>query len=309
MNFHKLLSLSLAVLLFCSGLAPVAAQERAKEMTLLEKVGVVEKFFYGQEQTGALLERVNKLELEVAGVTENQALTSKVEHLYNHTKDNSLTAPSFMLKLNAVEWALTHSIGHSPAKSRLEQLEQSINGQSMNGSFNMRLDKLIALAYAKSEIGVTTVPLAKDTLVKVKLLSPIDSKIAKAGDVILLEVAEDVLINGALAVSKGAQAYGKVLKAEGAQNFGRDGELQLSVDDVKAFDGKDIETMLGEKAKEQNKSLATAAGASLAGIALLGPVGIVGGVFVHGKEVKLPAGAEFYVQTKSETEVYGIQVK
>ena len=49
-----------------------------------------------------------------------------------------------------------------------------------------------------------------------------------------------------------------------------------------------------------------AAGASLAGIAVLGPVGIVAGAFVHGKDVRLPAGTELYIQTKADTTLYGV---
>ena len=53
--------------------------------------------------------------------------------------------------------------------------------------------------------------------------------------------------------------------------------------------------------------LAMAAGASLAGIAVLGPLGIVAGAFVHGKNIDLPAGTELYIQTQSDTTVYGVQ--
>ena len=53
--------------------------------------------------------------------------------------------------------------------------------------------------------------------------------------------------------------------------------------------------------------LAMAAGASLAGIAVLGPLGVVAGAFVHGKNIDLPAGTELYIQTKADTTVYGVQ--
>ena len=50
-----------------------------------------------------------------------------------------------------------------------------------------------------------------------------------------------------------------------------------------------------------------AAGASIAGIALLGPIGIVGGIFVNGKDIDLPTGTESYIQTKTATNIYAIQ--
>ena len=66
-------------------------------------------------------------------------------------------------------------------------------------------------------------------------------------------------------------------------------------------------TFIGEEAKKEMQHLAMAAGASLAGIAVLGPLGVVAGAFVHGKNVDLPAGTELYIQTKTDTTVYGVQ--
>ena len=54
------------------------------------------------------------------------------------------------------------------------------------------------------------------------------------------------------------------------------------------------------------ESMAMAAGASLAGMVLLGPIGIIGGVFIKGKNINLPAGTELYIQTKNETSLYGL---
>ncbi|WP_346353565.1 hypothetical protein [Azotosporobacter soli] len=308
MKLQKWVATLLAVVFFCANLSLAAAQA-TQELTLLEKVGVTEKFFYGQDQTGSLVDRVTRLETDVYGVNSKNALTVKVERLYNYVKDSSIDAPSFLLKLNAVEWALAHTVTSGPAKNRLEQVEQSITGQIGTGSFEGRLDKLLKLAYTDGQIGATNATITKDTLVKIKLTSALDSKTAKAGDTVAFQAADDVLVNGILVIGKGAEGSGKVLKAEGAQNFGRDAQLQLSFDSLKTMDGKEIATVLGEKAKEQNKSMATAAGASIAGMAILGPVGIVGGIFVHGKEIKLPAGTEFFVQTKTDSEAYGIQVK
>ena len=60
------------------------------------------------------------------------------------------------------------------------------------------------------------------------------------------------------------------------------------------------------KAKAENKSLVSAAGASVAGMLILGPVGIVGGAFVHGKEVNIPVGTEVYIQIKEQAALTGI---
>jgi hypothetical protein len=44
----------------------------------------------------------------------------------------------------------------------------------------------------------------------------------------------------------------------------------------------------------------------VAGIALLGPVGIVGGAFIRGQEIDIPAGTQMFVQTKEDATVFGI---
>jgi hypothetical protein len=41
----------------------------------------------------------------------------------------------------------------------------------------------------------------------------------------------------------------------------------------------------------------------------LGPIGIVGGVFVHGQEVVIPTGTDMFIQTAGTTELYGVQMK
>ena len=51
---------------------------------------------------------------------------------------------------------------------------------------------------------------------------------------------------------------------------------------------------------------AMAAGSSLAGIIILGPIGVIGGAFVKGKDIDMPAGTEMYIQTKGDTVLYGV---
>jgi hypothetical protein len=49
-----------------------------------------------------------------------------------------------------------------------------------------------------------------------------------------------------------------------------------------------------------------AAGASVAGMLLFGPVGIIGGAFVKGRNVNVPAGSELFIQTENEQSLYGV---
>lgn len=303
--FRKVVAMVLLIMFSFS----TAAFAGAQEMTILEKINAVEKFFYGSEQTGALIERVNKLDKDVYGTGSQDSLAGKVDNLYNYIKNNSAESPSFLLSLNAVEWALNHEVTGLPAKIRLENVERTLFGNSTEGAFQLRLEKLLNVAYTNGRLNVESASAPKDMLVKIKMVSAVGTKTSRVGDIFSFQASQDVYSNGLLLIAKGAQGTGRVLKAEQAKNFGRDGELQLSFDSIEAVDGSVISTVLGDRAKEENKSLATAAGASIAGMAILGPVGIVGGAFVHGKDVSIPVGAEFYIQTKNDTEVIGLQTK
>ena len=138
-------------------------------------------------------------------------------------------------------------------------------------------------------------------------MTPINAKNLKVGDTIEYQVADDVFVGDVLVFTKGSRGEGTVTKVKQAKNFGRNAAVDVDFKNTKALDGTYVTTFIGEEAKKEMQHLAMAAGASLAGIAVLGPLGVVAGAFVHGKNVDLPAGTELYIQTQSETTVYGVQ--
>jgi hypothetical protein len=287
---------------------PVPALASAVEMTVLDKTVTVEKILYGSEQTGSLVDRVGKIEKDVYGSESKDALVGKLDRVYRYMKDNS-TTPSFLIKLNGVEWALSHTLTALPAKARIENLERVMVGNSPAGSLDDRLTKLAKLSYSNGQPEVVGTTINKDTLVKIVLVSPLDTRTSRAGDVVSFQVADDLYAGGILVMGKGAAGFGKVTKVEPSKNFGRDAKLEVTYDGITAMDGSVVDMLLGEKAKEQTKSMATAAGASVAGMVLLGPIGIVGGAFVHGQDFAVPAGTELFIQVKADTDVYGIKAR
>jgi hypothetical protein len=287
---------------------PVSAQT-ANEPTVIGKLAVVEKTIYGATQTGALVDRVFKVENDVYGHETHDAVLPRVDNLYSHIFETSEQAPSVITKLNAVEWTLTHRVNDSSIKTRIEELEKTMNGNPAKGSLEERLNKLLNLAYTDGRFEVVPAILVKDTLVKIKTLSTLNSKQSRVGDSVAIGIAEDVYIGGVLVLPKGATGTGKIVKVRPSKNFGRDAKLEISFDNVRAVDGSSVNTFLGDKAKEETKSMAKAAGASVAGMVILGPVGIIGGAFISGKDVEIPIGSQMYIQTKDDVEVYGIRVK
>lgn len=301
---RKILICTLIVIFAATAL--VSAQSGA-DMTVLDKTTAVEKIVYGAEQTGSLVERVSKIEKDMYGTETKDALVTKVDRVYGYIKESSPATPSFAIKLNAVEWVLTHDLTAQPVKTRIENLERVMFGNPTQGSFDGRLTKLVKLAFPDGQLEVAASSIAKDSLIKIKITTKLDTKSSRAGDPVEFQVLDDVYSGGLLVIGKGSPGVGKVTKVEPAKNFGRDAKLEVSFDNVIAIDGTTIDTFLGEKAKEETKSLATAAGATVAGLVILGPIGIVGGAFVQGQDVTIPAGTMLYIQTKSDAEVYGIK--
>lgn len=277
---------------------------------LQSKLMLVEQSVYGQEQTGALLERISRLETDFYGKTSNPqtAISDRINTLYSTMFDNSVR-PSAITQMNGIEWFLSRQVSIKSITDRLTTLEAQIYGKPITGTLQKRMNDLAMLAYGNSDVKAplvsTTVPV--DTLIKIKLVTPLNTDVSKVGDKVKFQAAEDVIYNGKLIIAAGAPGEGVVTKVKSARNFGRNGEIDVNFQQIQAFDGTMLETTLGEKAKKEIENLAIAAGASLAGIALLGPVGIVGGIFVNGKDIDLPVGTESYIQTKVNTNIYAIQ--
>lgn len=305
----KITAVITTLILMISAFAlPVAAQADS-ELTVIEKLAVVEKAIYGATQTGSLTDRITKVEVDVYGSEAKEALMPRVDTLYTHVLETTEQAPSILTKLNAVEWTFTHHVSNTPIKARLENLETIMNGSPITGSVNSRITKLLKLAYTDGQFEIAAMTVPKDTLVKIKTLSTLNSKQSKVGDTVALGIAEDLIIDGVLVFPQGASGIGTITKVERSKSFGRDAKLEISFDNVQATDGSTVATLLGDKAKKETKSLVTAAGASVAGMIILGPVGILGGAFVNGKDADIPIGSQLYIQTKEAVEVYGIKVK
>lgn len=300
--------ITLSMLIISMLLIPVSAQDSA-DLTVIGKLAIVEKTIYGASQTGALVERVAVIERDVYGKETHEAILPKVDKMYAYIMETTEQSPSMITKINAVDWIFSHSVGDQPLKNRIENLERTLNGSPATGPLEERLTKLLKIAYTDGRFEVVSASIPKDTLIKIKTLSTLNSKQSRTGDPVALAVVEDVIIDGVLVAPNGSSGAGKIIKIENAGNFGRDAKLELSFDSVAAIDGKLVNTFLGEKAKEETKSMVKAAGASVAGMVILGPIGILGGAFVNGSEANIPIGTQMYIQTKDEVEVYGIRVK
>ncbi len=275
--------------------------------TMQEKLAATEKAAYGQPQTGALLDRLSKLEKDFSSSNPKESVMNRVDALYSLMLLNE-TGPSLVTQMNAVEWAITRQISMESIQKRISDMEITMQGKPTEGSYRTRIDTLAGYAFGSKEIPLSAGKVPANTLVRILTVTPINAKNLKAGDLIEFQAAEDVIEGGRLLFAKGAPGIGVVKKVKQAQNFGRDAVVDIDFQSLRAIDSSEVAMLLGEESKKKMESLAMAAGASLAGIALLGPIGVITGIFVKGKNIDLPAGTELFIQTKDESALYGLSV-
>ena len=290
-----------------SASAAIEQTAAPKTMSASEKLAALERTLYGTEQAGALVTRTDSLEDDVYGTITTDPILNRVDNLYDYVNGYPGSGEaSFLTKLSAVEWQFTESTAGGPAKSRIESLETMLNGEVGTGSLASRLEGLANLAFQDGIVVVETVTLPKDSVIKLEFAEDLSSKTAQAGDVVKYKVADNVFVNDVLVIPKGAEGLGKVTKVVGPRMFGQDARIDVDFGFLYAIDNTHVKVFLGEIAKQEAKTIAGAAGATIGGMVVLGPIGVIGGAFVTGKSVNIPAGSITFVQVKGDTEIQGM---
>ncbi|MBO6244796.1 MAG: hypothetical protein J6N55_00765, partial [Anaerovibrio sp.] len=239
----KLFSIFLSGVFLFSSLGTAAAEV---PNTANGKLGAVETVTYGQEQTGAIVERIEKLEKDYECSNTSGGMMNRINNLYDTTFDNS-SSPSLITQLNALEWTISHKVSADPIQKRISDMELQINGKNSDASINKRIEGLATFAFGSTTIPLSQVNVPANTLVKISLVTPINAKELKKGDIIKFKAAEDVIENDMLLITAGALGEGEVTDVSQAQNFGRDAKINIDFKDMEAVDGTKIDMTLGEE--------------------------------------------------------------
>lgn len=270
----------------------------------------VEQILYGQAQEGPLVPRLEKAERDVYGRTQDgSAFLVRLQRLQNMLTGAEGDIP-LKMKLNAIEWVTFRSINENPSiQRRLELLESQLYGQIFNDmSLVERLDQLLQLMWPGGRIYAADATIPKGTLIRIELLTELNSEKSQLNDVVRYRVLDDVTIEGKIAIPAGSEGQGRITAVTGAGRLGQDGRVQVDFGSVLAMDSTPVPIHLDERATERNKSLELAAGASIAGIILLGPIGLTAGYFVQGREHVVPQGSVFYVEVARDTQVRALSL-
>lgn len=283
----------------------------ADPSTMSEKLDRIDEVVYGSVQEGSLIGRTDGIDNIIYGKgnTTANGLDARIENLYTDVvKGSSDASPSIYTRTNALEYYLADEIRQDALNTRIGELETLVYGQEKKGALDSRIAGLEKSVYGDQHFEMKAVELPADTVFKISLNEDVSSKTNQVGDDVHFTVAEDVMVGDVLVLPKGAQGSGVVTKVSRPQSFGRSGTLDISFDQVFSVDDESIPTVLGPESKEKIKMEAAAVGASAIGALALGPLGLVGGIFVKGKDVEMPAGTPLYIQTQQAVQTKGIEL-
>ena len=154
------------------------------------------------------------------------------------------------------------------------------------------------VAAAPTQSSPRAVTLKAGTPVAVALLNYLYTKEVQKGTTemdVLLEVVEDVQVDGVVVIRKGALAKGKISGLTKSKTYGRKAAFTFAVESATAVDGQEV--LLASDTVQRK-------GTSTAGVAAtLAMNGVVGGLFAKGEEGLVRAGTLWDLPTAKESTI------
>lgn len=165
-----------------------------------------------------------------------------------------------------------------------------------------------ALLLAAAGLAVPAAPASAATAVWVpggtkiglQFLTTVASDKIAAGAKVNFKIVADVVQGRRVVIRSGAPAAGTVTEVQQPGAFGQDARVAIGFITVNGVDGKPVKLSDVVVSKATiSTSRAGAAGASVAGLIILGPIGLLGGALVRGNNVEVPAGTVVTETTRS----------
>src|SRR5690606_21370394 len=196
-----------AFLLACLMTFLTTAGALAQDNSLPGMLAAAERALYGNERSGSLLERVARLEQDVYGREHPGALLTRTQNLYSFLTGAAGGGASVVVQLNVVEYMVFQRLSTGVGLvQRIEELERSILGAPQQSRpLAERVRSLVELVWPSGELNLQRVHLPAETLVRVRLLTEINSGRNQVGDRIRYRVVEDVRVDGRIVIPAGAE--------------------------------------------------------------------------------------------------------
>ena len=156
---------------------------------------------------------------------------------------------------------------------------------------------VLVLATLASIVTYAQTTLQEGTVIQVRLVETLSSATCKQGEIVNLEVAEDVEVNGVVVIKKGAKVTGSVIECVPKQNMGRKGKLDFSINYATAVDGQNVRTRTSVGTDGKDRTVGVVAAAVIVSPFLL---------FIKGKDTVIEKGTSFAVYVDKD---YTIKAK
>jgi hypothetical protein len=310
MNFKRIAAVItvITMALFITSAAFAEDTESGFQFQTLEKL---ETIIYGETQGGGLLTRLNNIETEVFGRSLPGSLTERQTAMLNFVEKGSGSQPSLIFKMGVAEWGIAgETYPEKSAVKRVEDMESILEGSVQNGALAARVERLITRLLPDGVTAVS-VEVPAGSIIKAALTRDLTVRTVKVGDEIYLKLTEQFVFKDNLVAPKGSRVFAVIRKVKPPRSFGRGSEIGITFKSLEAIGSDTIPVILGDSAqKAMNADGATvgAIGASVAGAALLGPLGLAGGLFIRGSDNQIKAGTAFYVETEENATVTAYKV-
>ena len=132
------------------------------------------------------------------------------------------------------------------------------------------------------------IKLPDGTRVAVRLAEQLSSATAKAGDPVIFEVVEDVLVDGQVVLKQGTTARGSIVEAAPKRRMGRAGRLSYVLTETKSVDGQTVR--LRATKDEKGDSNVTATAVTTTAVAVFVPVAAPFFLLRKGKDITIAQG-------------------
>lgn len=274
--------------------------------TMLEKTDDMERTVYGQVQQGAIVDRAGQLELTLQGHENGGQVAEIVNRLYKEVEEND-NVLTLKTTVNMLQWTYDGKVTKDSLLEKMDTLERAILGRVSKDPLEKRIKEMSDILLGPNKrLKYEAVTIPHDEVFKITINQPLNTEKNEVGDKFTFTVAEDIVIDNLLVVPEGTTGEGVISKLKKARSFGRPAEIDLKFLNIPTV-AKDIfDAEQGKEAQERSETEMHAAGASVAGVAILGPIGMVGGFFVKGHAIEYPVNQAFFVQPVESIETYGI---
>lgn len=286
----------------------VAIQSAAQDETsTFQVMGRVETLVYGMEHTGGLIDRLNSLERDMFGRELPGSIAERQAAVLNFIEKGTEYQPSLLFKLGVAEWAIDRKVDSlSPVNRRVDRLEVELEGTpQVDRPMTMRLERVLGLLLSEP-VASENVELPEATVIRASLAAPLSPRTAKKGDYVDLVLDSDLAVGSKLVAPKGSRVVGVVSEVTKPRSFGRPAEVKVGVESLYTIGSQPVPLTFGpesQQAVEAESAQLAAAGTSVVGALLLGPVGLVTGFLVRGDLKELPAGSVIFCQTVEKVSV------